>query len=337
MAKAGPVRVAIACQGGGSHTAFTAGVLKTILGATSRDRPGLLDDGVIVALSGTSGGAVCALLAWDGLLHDDPERGAEQLESFWDANTARDPASALLNASVQAVLCLRQFLTVPQVSPYLFPPWSQDLLRAMLQRQVDFAALRALAQKRAEPGLVLGAVEVRTGAFAVFRGPEISAECVLASAAFPQLFPAVTIPERGVFWDGLFSQNPPVREVLDFRPDELWVVQINPPTRREVPTTVTAIEDRRNELSGNLSLEQELRFIEKVNEWLREGLLAGGKYRPVTVSRIVLDRDLDFASKFDRSPAFLRGLMAHGEATATQFLQQRRDKAAHHAAQERSR
>jgi NTE family protein len=206
----------------------------------------------------------------------------------------------------------------------------------MLERQVDFTALRERAQKRAEPGLVIGAVEVRTGAFAVFRGSEISVECVLASAAYPDLFPAVPIPGRGVFWDGLFSQNPPVRQLLDYRPDELWVVQINPPTRREVPTTVTAIEDRRNELAGNLSLEQELRFIAKVNEWLRAGLLAGGKYRPVAVSRLILDQDLDFASKFDRSPDFLRGLMAHGEAEAKRFLQQRRENAAHHAAQERA-
>src|SRR4051794_20144414 len=51
--------VALACQGGGSHTAFTGGVLQRLL-ADQNHR--------VVALSGTSGGAVCALLAWDGLL-----------------------------------------------------------------------------------------------------------------------------------------------------------------------------------------------------------------------------------------------------------------------------
>src|SRR5215212_8673924 len=58
-------RVAIACQGGGSHTAFTAGVLKGLL------RSGLLQEHEVVALSGTSGGAVCALLAWHNLLKGD--------------------------------------------------------------------------------------------------------------------------------------------------------------------------------------------------------------------------------------------------------------------------
>jgi NTE family protein len=49
-------RVAIACQGGGSHSAFTAGALERLL-AEERERY------EIVALSGTSGGAICALLA----------------------------------------------------------------------------------------------------------------------------------------------------------------------------------------------------------------------------------------------------------------------------------
>jgi len=51
-------RVVIACQGGGSHTAFTAGVLKRLLGADE------LTGYEVAGMSGTSGGAVCALLAW---------------------------------------------------------------------------------------------------------------------------------------------------------------------------------------------------------------------------------------------------------------------------------
>ena len=61
-------RIAIACQGGGSHTAFTAGVLERLLGAEE------LAGYEVVGLSGTSGGAVCALLAWSALLDGDPRR-----------------------------------------------------------------------------------------------------------------------------------------------------------------------------------------------------------------------------------------------------------------------
>jgi NTE family protein len=69
-------RVAIACQGGGSHTAFTAGVLKRLLRAQESKRH------EVVGLSGTSGGAVCALLAWHNLLRGDGVGAAEALDEF---------------------------------------------------------------------------------------------------------------------------------------------------------------------------------------------------------------------------------------------------------------
>ena len=61
MAVTAPKRIAIACQGGGSHTAFTAGVLKRLFQGDALARYD------VVGLSGTSGGAVCALLAWYAL------------------------------------------------------------------------------------------------------------------------------------------------------------------------------------------------------------------------------------------------------------------------------
>lgn len=81
-------RIAIACQRGGSHTAFTAGALKTILEKV-RDEQRY----EIVALSGTSGGAICAFLAWYALLQSDTgnevieevsiNNAIEALHSFW--------------------------------------------------------------------------------------------------------------------------------------------------------------------------------------------------------------------------------------------------------------
>ena len=71
--------VAIACQGGGSHTAFTGGALQRLL-VDANHR--------IVALSGTSGGAVCALLAWYGLLTGGAAEAGRLLERFWAATAA---------------------------------------------------------------------------------------------------------------------------------------------------------------------------------------------------------------------------------------------------------
>jgi len=120
---ASPTRVAIACQGGGSHTAFAAGVLKGVLQLVSRSIRNPDDELEIVALSGISGGAICALLAWDGLLHEEPERGIARLEGFWQDVATSDPFSALVNDALQVALRLRNFVAFPEVNPYALPPW----------------------------------------------------------------------------------------------------------------------------------------------------------------------------------------------------------------------
>jgi hypothetical protein len=98
----GTHRIAIACQGGGAHTAFTAGVLHYLLyilgiekelpegpyqGAEQVDKD-IRDTTVsgeakgkfrIVALSGTSGGAMSATMAWDELITGHPNK----LQRFW--------------------------------------------------------------------------------------------------------------------------------------------------------------------------------------------------------------------------------------------------------------
>jgi NTE family protein len=196
----------------------------------------------------------------------------------------------------------------------------------MLERRVDFDRLAGLAGGSA-PMLLLGAVDVLSGDFRAFnsRREPITADMVLASAAIPTLFRAVPVGD-GTFWDGLFSQNPPVRELVDTRPDELWVIQINPSARDGEPRSMVEIADRRNELSGNLSLHQELGFIEKINQLLDEGLLApDGRYRQIVVrlvelSRPRLSRSLGTASKLNRDPGFIRDLIAHGEVRAAEFL-----------------
>ena len=60
------------------------------------------------------------------------------------------------------------------------------------------------------PALLVGAVDVLTGEFRTFnsRRDRISAETILASAAIPTLFRSVRLYDGGIYWDGLFSQNP---------------------------------------------------------------------------------------------------------------------------------
>lgn len=309
-------RIAIACQGGGSHTAFTAGVLQRVLAS----------DAHIVGLSGTSGGAICALIAWFGLLLGQRAEGARRLDAFWESNAAASLPDWLLNEWIIGTSRLRGRVALPELSPYEVPDWAQQQLRERIAAQVDFAAIPGLLGP-ASPRLYVGAVDVLSGAFTVFRDAAVSADAVLASAAIPDFFRAVAIGEgaaRRYFWDGLFSQNPPVRELTETRPDELWVVQINPSTRAAVPHAPEDIADRRNELAGNLSLEQELHFIDKINALLADGCFPDGRYKPIAVRRIRLQRELDYASKLDRDPGFIRGLIEEGRRTADAFLAARR-------------
>ncbi|HEY5852504.1 MAG TPA: patatin-like phospholipase family protein [Aldersonia sp.] len=224
------------------------------------------------------------------------------------------------------------YVTVPAISPYLNPgsSLSLDYLRSLLEKWIDFEHLNRVDADPPEPSvrpmLVLGAVEVESGVFKAFdsRRGEITPDAVLASAAIPTLFRSVPV-DGGLYWDGLFSQNPPVRDLLDARPEEIWVIQINPQERDGEPRTITEITDRRNELSGNLSLFQELHFIEKIDRMLEEGELRSGRFRPVGIriiekSRSDKSRRMGAVSKMNRDPKFLAGLIDDGAATAADFL-----------------
>jgi NTE family protein len=219
---------------------------------------------------------------------------------------------------------------MPVVSPYYDNYFSVSALeefKRMLERRVDFAKVD-LQPEDSYPVLFVGAVDVLSGEFRTFnsRRERITSETILASAAIPTLFRSVRPGDGGTYWDGLFSQNPPVRELTDEGPDEIWVVQINPKELQTEPRTVLEIVDRRNELSGNLSLYQELRSIEKIDQLLEEGLLSPeGKYKQIVVrvielSRSRFSRSLGTASKLDRDPRFIEELMSHGEARAEEFL-----------------
>jgi NTE family protein len=230
-----------------------------------------------------------------------------------------------VNAGVLWASTLQGAGLLPAVSPYDLPVSGLDAFRTLLSRWVDFGRVAVDPDGR-QPLLLVGAVDVLSGRFRAFtnRRDRITADTILASAAIPTLFPTVHT-DGGSYWDGLFSQNPPVRELLDARPDELWVIQINPTARADEPRTVLDIADRRNELAGNLSLYQELGVIELIDRLLADGMLVGDKYKQVTVrvlefSRPTSSRLLGPASKLNRDRGFIRELIAQGERQAEEFL-----------------
>ena len=309
--------VAIACQGGGSHTAFTAGALKGLLREWD-------DEYELVGISGTSGGAFNALAAWYGLVTDGEERATELLDALWDDLAADGGVDRLANAWAVGLSRLSASgFPVPELSPYRTPGsrLGQQRIESILKRHIDFEAVPEHCG-HTDPELVVGTVDINGGVFETFTNEGVTPEAVLASSAVPSLFEAVEINGH-YHWDGLFSQNPPIDDLLtvpvDRKPEELWVIQINPQEREGEPKSLEEIADRRNELSGNISLNQELSVVERVNEWLEEGYLPESSFVRTDVRRIEMDREYGHSTKLDRDPAFLEELMELGERRAAEF------------------
>lgn len=277
----------------------------------------------------TSGGAICALIAWYGLLKNDREKGAQILQEFWDDNSAADPLDAWENSLLVFASWFAGIETTPEISPYDVPEIGREKLKKMLERHIPFKKLPELVND-SSPLLHIGAVNVKTGDFKVFTGPTITVDKILASAAIPTMFRAVHIndkQDKGIYWDGLFSQNPPIREFLQppspasAKPDEIWIIRIDPMVNKSEPKTIQEIDIRRNLLSGNLSLNQEVFFLETVNKWVQQGFLPKDQFKEIRIrDDLRLDIALDASSKIDRSPEHISYLIKLGEDHATQFL-----------------
>jgi len=311
--------VAIACQGGGSHTAFTAGVLARLLEDWNDSEYEL------VGISGTSGGAFNALATWYGLVTGTPEDAIDLLEGLWADLSASGPADRVTNEAVTNVSRLRSMgVPLASISPYQNPAsgLGRDRIESVLRAHVDFDEIPPHCS-RESPDLVVGTVDVNGGIFETFVNEDVTPEAVLASAAVPDLFEAVEIHGH-YHWDGLFSQNPPVNDLMHQpagrKPDELWVIQINPQEFEGEPTSLEVIADRRNELAGNISLNQELRFIERVNEWVADGTLPADEFSRTEIRHIRMGKRYHCSTKVDRDPDFIAELMALGRERAAAFL-----------------
>lgn len=279
----------LALQGGGSHGAFTWGVLDALL---EDGRVGL--DG----LSGASAGAVNAVAVASGWARAaasgrDPREGArEKLAGIWD----RVGALGSLGTLQQQFMRMLWGGLPPELSPghliggawrgllspYQSNPLDINPLRTMLEEEIDFAAIAA----QREVKVFVSATHVKTGKAVVFSGGRLDARAVLASACLPTLFQAVEI-DGEAYWDGGYAANPPLAPLVqECAADDLVLVQINPLRRDDVPRTAAEIADRANELTFNASLLTQMRAIDFVNRLLAAGAVPHARCRSVHVHRI---------------------------------------------------
>lgn len=392
-------RVAIACQGGGTHAAFSWGVLTEILKAKKAwdegAEPGDTFD--IIALSGTSAGALCAMATWYGLVPNkaDPacgtlDKAIERLDYMWTIFAAKTPVETVHNQMMSTLLTMKsKGVPLPGANPNGMQGEMAIASLAMLGARPEYLGFPALLNAvcphfasidwekvaTADRRVVVGAIEVISGNFEVFdsdktlevmglhpNGESIeqynqtrwrmrrpfSFEGVAASGTLPELLPAQkisgtvfptctpgkTVTRDALYWDGLYSQNPPVRDLLDApkkedKPDEIWVVRINP---QELHTLadgmdLESIRDRENDLAGNLSLNQELDHILTINRWIERYGTANpplNALKKVKVRTIMMPQEIAWGmshtTKFDRNAQHLARLAEGGRNVARQWL-----------------
>ena len=317
-------KINLALQGGGAHGAFTWGVLDHLLADERLD---------IEGISGTSAGAINAVMLADGLARGGPEEARKRLADFWRAASLDGKLPALQRSVVDRLFSFTPYEGSPvqawfdavarYMSPYDLNPLNINPLRDLIERFVDFDAVRACE----DISLFISATNVHTGRLRIFPQEKLTADVVMASACLPAIFRAVEID--GVpYWDGGYMGNPAIFPFFGATlTEDVLVVQINPVERKSIPNTQTEIMNRINEITFNSSLLAEFRAIDFVTRLIDQGRLprgtGKGEYRRINVHRIALDstfKKLTAASKLNSDFDFFEMLKTGGAGAARDFL-----------------
>lgn len=334
------VSLDLALQGGGAHGAFTWGVLDRLLDETWLRYS---------AVSGTSAGAMNAVVMAAGLLADGRAAAQKALWSFWKrisrAAHRYGSASGIFHAmfmpgglgSTQWRGWARWWWPPAQwaamadaftraVSPYQFNPLNLNPIIDVLKESVDFDRIQTARDIR----LFTAATNVRTGGLKIFRNAELSAEAVMASACLPHLFHAVEIDGEH-YWDGGYVGNPALLPLIaESEAQDLLIVQLNPPVRSRLPRSAPAIFGRLNEITFNASLVKDLRSVSLLKQALEEEQAQHrfrhplfGQVRGLRLHRIAVDEEaleLGASSKLDPEWEFLIRLHGLGVRAADKWL-----------------
>ena len=326
-----PARIAVdlALQGGGSHGAFTWGVLDRLLEDDTLDIDGI---------SGTSAGALNAAVLATGLAEGGRAGARAALQAFWrdvagaagcfgtPTATAGESRHAWGDFAAFNLDWHPAYLWFKELtrafSPVQLNPFGIDPLRAVVQRHV-----RPESIARGALRLFVTATAVRSGRPRVFDRGEVTIDALLASACLPQLFRAVTI-DGEPYWDGGYSGNPALWPLI-YHTDALDIVlvKVNPLVRPELPDSAAEIADRVNEITFNAGLIGELRAIGFVHKLFREDRLDPGKYKNLRLHMVAEERVLGRlrpSSKMNTDRRFLLELHALGRAAADGWWREHR-------------
>lgn len=313
-----PVLVDLALQGGGSHGAFTWGVLDRLI-----EEPWLR----IEAISGTSAGAMNAAVVVDGWMQGGAEGARAALDAYWRRVSRAAAFSPLQRSPLDRLMGRWTLDTSPAyvvmdlmarvLSPYDLNPLGFNPLRTILTDSINFGQLA-----RAPIRLFITATNVRTGRGRIFRNAEITADVLLASACLPTMFQAIEI-DGDPYWDGGYAGNPTLTPLVrESDAHDTILVQINPRERLGRPRTASEVLDRLNEISFNSPLMKELRMIALLRQVADPGHGEGARWAGMRTHRIMSDALADFgaSSKLNAEWEFLSLLKEEGRKSADAFL-----------------
>lgn len=320
-----PKTIELALQGGGAHGAFTWGVLDRLL---EEDRI------VIEGISGTSAGAMNAVVVADGLDTGGKEGARQALQKFWFGVHQAGLLSPFKRTWLDRLLGRWTLDYSPGylffdnlsrlVSPYQINPFNLNPLRDLIASLVDFEHVR-----HAEGiNLYVAATNVRTGMPKIFRRQEMTADMVMASCCLPFIYQAVEI-DGEAYWDGGYMGNPALYPLVnDCKSQDIVIVQINPIYREEIPRSAQDIFNRINEITFNASLIEEVRALALLKELIRIGNLEDQRFKDALFHRIHADnvlKSLGVSSKFNTEWEFLTFLHDVGYQAAATWVDQNYD------------
>jgi NTE family protein len=315
----------LALQGGGSHGAFTWGVLDALL------EDGRLEfDGV----SGTSAGAMNAVAMAAGMAKGGRDGARQKLREFWMAVGEKGRFSPIRRNPLDVFFGKYSFQYSPSYwaadlfsrvfSPYDTNPLDINPLRDVVESVIDFDDVSNCQSFKT----FVAATNVWTGKGRVFSGDDLTADAVMASACLPTMYKAVEI-EGVPYWDGGFGGNPALYPFFySTDTEDTLLVQINPVERRHTPKSAQEIQDRMNEITFNAGLLREFRAIEFVRRLKREGRLDDTTYSSIRMHRVCADEalaDLSAATKLNAEWRFLENLHDLGYAAGQDFLDEHFD------------
>ena len=309
-AKVAAKTVNLALQGGGSHGAFTWGVLDRLL-----EEKGLAFEGI----TGTSAGAVNAVVLADGLAAGGREGAREALNAYWrkvSLLSSRILPPTPLNKAMDFPLGF-VFLTY-FASPYQMNPLNYSPFKELLRETINFERIRQQTAVK----LFLCATNVQTAKIKIFHGEEIGLEHLLASTCLPLLMQAVEV-DGEYYWDGSYAGNPAIFPLdYDCAARDILMIHVTPAERPGIPTTSPAIMNRMQEISFNTALIREMRTIDHFNRLIDEGKLAGGKRLLVHfIEAEDLVRDVPWWSRLTADWDFVMRLYELGRARAEKWLE----------------